>query len=350
MVRGGARGGQRNKRSATTGLADGGANAGAAKQARVTPGRVGIQAAKTSLSEIEQHAYDWIVDYLLEQSNRVELLYIKGMLESGKVKNMMSAAGMQGNNDKLAWADSYTQWRQIPKYWLADAVVTLTTLSMEFLDAMDAAKPGQFRAFCQWVFGFDDSKNFPRKLLDKETMLEWLRIRLAELGNRWTQVATFMQNDHVIDWEAASPYRLTWALDADGAKIDSITHKLTNETTAVKAVRLEQGLEVSYPWSDTSAMFTGNPCTKPLAMDLFFGDKKWEFKKHFTKTRIEEVVTEALANVSIRATTQLSGREDILQSAQKTKMSKARSRKAPSARPGFSLSMPAPLNTDIHGA
>ena len=95
-----------------------------------------------SLSVIEQKALQWIVDYLSQPENRHQILYCKGQLESG----MCDASAHRDLQQSEVFHHTYTTWKSLPKYFIAETLVHMCKLSKELVDLIDVGGHGQLRA------------------------------------------------------------------------------------------------------------------------------------------------------------------------------------------------------------
>ena len=111
------------------------------------------------------------------------------------------------------WPDSYSWWRQIPKYWLAEVIVEASPkgeLSMKDIDLVDAADKNAIRNLSTFLFGTRQDSKFPRQLLPKAVMRSYLLEMHKLLGMRTKHVKGGLNEKYEIDWVGIGVYQFNW--------------------------------------------------------------------------------------------------------------------------------------------
>ena len=112
---------------------DGGKGAVAAKRPKEGAADSGASKAEAkattaSLSLVETKALKWIVDFLSAPENRHQLLYCKGQLEAGLCD---SNSGTRDVEQRQVFHHTYTTFKSLPKYFIAESLVQVCGLTKE---------------------------------------------------------------------------------------------------------------------------------------------------------------------------------------------------------------------------
>lgn len=242
------------------------------------------KASKCALSIVEENGLQWIVNHLT--ANAGQILYCKAQLEAG----MCDKSEAHDVEQKTVFHHTYTTFKSLPKYFMADFLAHHAGFSKEFLDNLDFASSGQLRhAFC-FMTGVSDFMWWPPALHRIELLTEFLRDQLKLLGNRHLKFASVVDQAGKVDWMKATPYKLDWS-DVEDAASKRVTHiRYGSLTAAVTTVNITTQFSVAEPWDDMRCAFSGDPVIKPMLHSFFpeGGYKVYWSKVHF-KTVAEEL-------------------------------------------------------------
>jgi len=138
------------------------------------------------------------------------------------------------------WHETYTYWRQIPKYWLAQVITHIheDAPSAEVLDNMNLEDPEAFRKVVNYMFGVSCNQKVPKPLLKKAVMAKWLTQRGQDLGSR------------KLEWARKGVYQLT--KDTEG-HIDKVVHPKLGTADISKAINVDQGWGIKDNHCDLTA-------------------------------------------------------------------------------------------------
>lgn len=232
-----------------------------------------------------------------------QILYCKAQLEAGLCDKT------EGNDteQRTVFHHTYTTFKSLPKYYMANFLSQNAGFSKEFLDNLDFAASGQLRhAFC-YMIGVSDFAWWPPALHRIELLTEFLREQLTRLGDRHRKFSTYVDSAGKVDWMKAMAYKLEWSA-GENAQVTKIRHGTL--VADVNTVNITSRFSVAEPWDDMRAHFTGDPIVRPN-LHSFFADapyklfwtkvhlktcadelnRKWELRERDSKVRDETILT-----------------------------------------------------------
>ena len=178
--------------------------------------------AEGNLNIIEHKAMEWVIAHL--QSNRSEILTCKASLENGMCKHVADLVG-----DSPATRDyfhnTYVNFKALPKYWIAGWMVSHCGFKQEFVDLLDSGAPGQLRQVFTFFTGCSEFSYWPRPLLRKDLLVEFLSFMCVQLGSRYKNFEKHVSAQGEISWSTAGVYKFEWAeIEGEPKHIQTITH------------------------------------------------------------------------------------------------------------------------------
>lgn len=190
--------------------------------------------AEGNLNIIEQKAMEWIIAHL--QSNHSEILTCKASLENGMCKHVADLVG-----DSPATRDyfhnTYVNFNALPKYWIAEWMVSHCGFKQEFVDLLGSGAPGQLRQVFTFFTGCSEFSFWPRPLLRKDLLVELLSFMCVQLGSRYKNSEKHVSAQGKISWSTAGVYKFEWAeIGGEPKYIQTITHISDTEALIINMV------------------------------------------------------------------------------------------------------------------
>lgn len=172
----------------------------------------------TPLEKYEKEAMQHIRDYLV--SHRDQILVVKEKLERGQFIGKKTKD--EDAKEKPTFDSSYMTFRQIPKYFFGDVLVSLCNFSVEQVDLINSKDRQAIRYMATLFFGVHDTDYLPRPCLQKSVLSVFLLNRGIALGRRWEGWASkCVDGQGEIDWNKGGTYTLVWGRRPAGSRRSS---------------------------------------------------------------------------------------------------------------------------------
>lgn len=239
--------------------------------------------AKRALTDLQRECLKDIERHLIMHPD--EILQTKAVLDKGQIHREPGRNYRDAN--RIEFPSTYTLFKSLPKYWVADWMVVALHWSKEFVDLIDAAKPGQIKQAFTYVTGCSDFTWWPPALRRVELLRQFLSYMVSALGNRHEGFEAKVPATGIINWQNVGPYIYTWGEHpTQGHVVTKIEHKSTRMVATLAVVCIDSDFELLQPWDDIRAQFVKErENNKPYVEEQFPSDadfKKKLSRKHFS--------------------------------------------------------------------
>lgn len=203
--------------------------------------------ARSCMGVVQEKALDWITQHLKEHP--AEILMCKGMLESGQCSQEVVDTSVV---ERDSFHETYMTFKSLPRYWMAEWLTNHCGFAHKWVDLVDAGGSGQIRQLFCYITGIADSTYWPRPLLKKQLLSQFLAWSAKELGERWKNFEKNVDATGKIDWGLTCPFKFTWVAHGDGARIDKVIHISSATTVEVRDVIITGEHKLPQPWGALS--------------------------------------------------------------------------------------------------
>lgn len=126
-----------------------------------------------------------------------------------------------GHYQERSFPNTYTTFRLLPKYWVADWLVRLG-IGRALADKLDAR--AGLRNALTFLTGLAPTTYWPPSAHDKEALSAFLQAMFVRMGNRHTNLKKHIASDGSVDWCLAGPYSFTWGKEGETEVVTEIKH------------------------------------------------------------------------------------------------------------------------------
>ena len=179
-----------------------------------------VKQAASDLSEAEQETIQDIVLHL--QRNPREIFVCYAACIRGKFSMQVEAGSLSGDvTTERTFPNTYTTFKFLPKYWVADFMKTKLGMSSLVVDAVDAHQ--KLRPLFTFFTGIVDTTCWPPCAHRKDVLTAFVLDLVQYMGGRHQGFA----HKHVgengdINFSACGPWKLHWS--EDGSHVTEIEH------------------------------------------------------------------------------------------------------------------------------
>jgi hypothetical protein len=154
--------------------------------------------------------------------------------------------------------------QRIPKYWMAEFLVTSDTsampLTQAMVDLMDANSVHNIPRVFYMMTQTSPSTPLPKKLRESKALCaKTFKARLAQLRNPLCEWAhQYVSSTGAVNWAEGGCYRLTWEGEGKDCRATQVSYLCGNHTAKV-TVEITKDFELHDPWDSLKARAEKKP-------------------------------------------------------------------------------------------
>lgn len=134
--------------------------------------RKDAKAANASLATVNRYGLEWIVEH--SKTSPDQIIVCKAFLEQGQCS--MKVLG-ESTTEKDEFHSTYTAFKSLPKYWMAEFTVPGLGFETAWVDLLDAGAARQIRQVLCYFSRINDATDWPKPLLRKALLTDSLMWR-----------------------------------------------------------------------------------------------------------------------------------------------------------------------------